>query len=121
MEKLTISNKFDAVINLLNGEESVLSVEDAVEFLEDRKAKSKRKAGTRKPTATQKENEVYKDLIVEKLSNSELPMTVTDIIKSVDELNGFNTQKISALTRQLVLAGKIKKEKDGKKTVFSIA
>jgi len=120
MQKLTIANKFDEVVNFITGNGQVsMSQDEIVEFLLDRRAKSIKKAGTRKPTATQKENEVLKDVILEKMPSE--PSTITDLIHSIEELNGFNTQKVSALVRQLVLAGKVKKEKEGKKTLFSLA
>lgn len=120
MQKLTIANKFDEVVNFITGDGQVsMSQDEIIDFLLDRKAKSIKKGGTRKPTATQKENEVLKDVILEKMPSE--PSTVTDLIHSIEELNGFNTQKVSALVRQLVLAGKVKKEKEGKKTLFSLA
>ena len=119
MTKMTIATKFDAVVNLLNGEASALSVEEAVEFLNDRKEKAVKKAGTRKPTAQQKENEGYKATILDILSTE--GKTVTEIMASDDTLGGLSNQRVSALLRQLILTGEVVKTKEGKKSLFAIA
>lgn len=119
MEKMTIANKFDEVIALLNGEESALSVEDAVDFINDRKEKAQKKAGNRKPTATQKENEVLKDAILDVLTDKGI--TISDMLKTIPKLEGYSNQKVSALMRQLVLSGKVVRVKEGKTTLFALA
>ena len=119
MQKMNIATKFDEVVKILNGENSALTVEDAIEFLNDRKAKAQKKAGTRKPTATQKENEGIKDVILATLSTE--GKTVSEVMASDESLAGLSNQKVSALLRQLVLAEKVVKTKDGKKTLFAIA
>ena len=119
MQKMTIATKFDEVAKMIRGEESALSVEDALAFLDDRKAKAAAKAGSRKPTATQKENEGIKAVILDALTTEGI--TVTNLINSVPELAGFTNQRVSALLRQLVLDGKVVKTKEGKTTLFAIA
>lgn len=81
--------------------------------------------GEKKLTDTQKENERYKELIVEFLAG--LPedhagMTCSEIIKSIPELNGFGTQKVSPLLKQLKDASRVVSAK-GKKgaTLFKLA
>ena len=119
MTKMTIANKYDAVIALLNGEDSDLSRDDAIDFLTDRKDKAQKKAGSRKPTAQQKENEGIKAVILNALTTEGI--TVTNLINSVPELAGFTNQRVSALLRQLVLDEKVVKTKEGKTTLFAIA
>ena len=119
MTKMTIATKYDAVIALLNGEDSDLSRDDAIDFLVDRKEKAQKKAGSRKPTAQQKENEGIKAVILDALATE--GVTVTNLINSVPELAGFTNQRVSALLRQLVLDGKVVKTKEGKTTLFAIA
>ena len=97
--KIKVADKFDGVIALLNGEPTEFTVEQAVEFLLDRKAKHTAKAnGERKPTKTQVENEGIKERILDALRNSDLPMNVADIMESV----GLDSnQKTTALLTQL--------------------
>ena len=71
-------------------------------------------------TKTQKENEGVMDLILVALDEIGSPVTVTDLIKAGEGLDGYTNQKISALLRKLVEAGKVSKSIEGKKAVFSI-
>lgn len=119
MQKMTIATKFDEVVKMIQGEESVLSVEDAIDFLNDRKEKAAAKGGNRKPSARQKENEGVKAEILDSLTNE--GVTVTALIANTPALDGFTNQRVSALLRQLVLDGKVVKTKEGKTTLFAIA
>ena len=121
MTKVTIADKFDALADYIqNGEHSIFPTpEDAIEIINDRKEKAMKKAGNRKPTTQQKENEMIKESILDVLSNEGI--TVTQIISASDDLSGLTNQRISALLRQLVLAGKVVMTKEGKKSLFTIA
>lgn len=119
MTKMTIATKYDATIALLQGEASDLTVDEAIDFLNDRKEKATKKSGNRKPTAQQKENEGVKESILDVLTSE--GKTVSEIIAMSDDLSGLTNQRVSALLRQLVLAGKIVKTKEGKKSLFAIA
>ena len=119
MQKMTNAIKFDEVIKALKGEKSVMSVDEMVEFLEGRKAQATKKSDNRKPTAQQKENEGFKKNILDTLTTE--GKTVSEIIASNDDLAGLTNQRVSALLRQLVLAGKVVKTKDGKKSLFAVA
>lgn len=119
MTKLTIADKFDEVVKALNGAETVLSHEELVDFINDRKDKATKKSANRKLTAQQKENEELKNAIVDGLSTD--GATVTDLMKSIPALEGLSNQRVSALLRQLVIDGKAVKTKEGKKSLFAIA
>lgn len=121
MTKVTIADKFDALADYIqNGENSIFPTpEDAIEFINDRKEKAMKKAGNRKPTAQQKENEGFKESILDVLTSE--GKTVSEIIAMSDDLSGLTNQRVSALLRQLVLAGKVVKTKEGKKSLFAIA
>lgn len=121
MTKVTIADKFDALADYIqNGENSIFPTpEDAIEFINDRKEKAMKKAGNRKPTAQQKENEGFKESILDVLTSE--GKTVSEIIAMSDDLSGLTNQRVSALLRQLVLAGKAVKTKEGKKSLFAIA
>ena len=121
MTKVTIADKFDALADYIqNGENSIFPTpEDAIEFINDRKEKAMKKAVNRKPTAQQKENEGFKESILDVLTSE--GKTVSEIIAMSDDLSGLTNQRVSALLRQLVLAGKVVKTKEGKKSLFAIA
>ena len=79
--------------------------EEQVEFLEKRIEITKKKNASgsgenAKPTKTQLENEGIKETIVAVLTN--VPITITDLVKSSADLNGYSNQKISALLTQLL-------------------
>lgn len=113
MQRVTIADKFDEVVKALQGEATTMSTEDMVAFIEDRKAKATAKSGNRKPTATQKANEAIKENILATLGTE--GKTASEVM--IEQGLGSN-QKASALLRQLVLDGKVRKEKDGESTKF---
>ena len=79
-----------------------------------------KRSGAKKPTKTQAENETLKAHIVEIISTSEKPMTVTEIITT--GALGITNQKATAMVTALVNEGKLflcTVEK--RKTVFSLA
>ena len=120
MQKMTIANKFDEVVNFITGEGVCsMSQDEIVDFLLDRKAKSVKKVGSRKPTAKQKENEVVKAAILEGMTAE--GATVTDLMARIPALEGLSNQKVSALLRQLVISGDVVKTIDGKKSLFALA
>lgn len=105
--KIKVADKFDGVVALLMGEPTEFSVEQAVEFIKERKAQHEKKnagGGERKPTKTQVENEGVKSNIVSTLAVIGVPASITDIQKSSAELGAFSNQKLSALLTQLVKA-----------------
>lgn len=81
--------------------------------------------GEKKLTDVQKQNEEYKELIIQYLATlpTDFPgKTCSEIINDVPEFTGFKTQKISPLLSQLCTAGRVDKDK-GKKgaTIFRLA
>ena len=111
MTKLTIASKFDAVIALLDGQASDLSVDDAKAFLAERKAQAQKKASSKKATDRQVENESLKSAILDALDGVEDGMTVTEIM-GAESVASFPTD--APLTNQRVTAVlRLMKEKDG--------
>ena len=72
-------------------------------------------------TATQKENEITKDLIVEKLTQLGKAVTISELQETDEALKSLSNQKISALLKQLKDTNMIVKTMDKKKAYFSIA
>ena len=80
---------------------------------------AKKSSGERKPTATQKENVGFKDAILAGLGDGDY--TVTDIMKSVDEVANLSNQRVSALVRQMVAEVLVGREEVKRKADFSKA
>ena len=77
----------------------------------------KKNAGSRKPTKTQIENEGYKALMLEVMSDQ--PMTVTDVMKAVPEFAEFSNQKVAALMKGLFNEGKVTKTTEKGRSYFA--
>jgi len=92
---------------------------DLVDFCE----KEIEKLTNRKTSQTknQKENEGIKETILEVLAGLNEPITVTDFLKVDGRVAEYSNQKVSALMKQLVDAGKVEKVVDKKKSYFKIA
>lgn len=94
---------------------------EVAEKLEALKAQlAKKSAGERKPTATQKENVGFKEAIVRGM-DADKSYTITDIMKSVDEVGALSNQRVSALVRQLVADGILVREEIKRKAYFKVA
>lgn len=92
---------------------------DLVDFCE----KEIEKLTNRKTSQTknQKENEGIKEIILEVLAGLNEPITVTDFLKVDERVAEYSNQKVSALMKQLVDAGKVEKVVDKKRSYFKIA
>lgn len=123
VKRITKAQKFEDLISLLSGENAkFIDTDGAIEFIRNEMALlAKKNTSDRKPTATQEANVKYRNLIIEFLSMQDSGKTCTEIAKGVDELSEFNNQKIAALMRQLVEAGKVTKATVKGKSIFSVA
>lgn len=81
---------------------------------------AKKNSGEKKPTATQKENEVTKDVILGVLADGSAK-TIGEICKADETLKEMSSQKVSALVRQLVLDNKVVRNEIKRKAYFSLA
>ena len=72
-------------------------------------------------TKNQKDNEVIKEVMLEILAGLDEAVTVTDFIKADERMAEYSNQKVSALMKQLVDAGKITKATEKKKSYFKLA
>lgn len=82
----------------------------------------RKSSAPKKPTAVQVTNENLKAVIVDFLTvNAENGYTVTDLIKSVEELADLSNQKVSALLRLLKEDGKVVSYSEKRKTYFKVA
>ena len=93
--------------------EMVAFIDHEIELLD-------KKASNKKATKTQEANIGIKATILTVLEGAE-PMTVTEMQGASAELGELSNQKVSALVRQLVEAGKVVKTIDKKVSRFSLA
>lgn len=108
------------VIEKMLSEEFIQSNEMYRTFLEHEKELLAKRAGAKKPTKTQAENETLKAHIVEIVATSEKPMTVTEIIAT--GALGITNQKATAMVTALVNEGKlVRGTGEKRRTVFSLA
>ena len=108
------------VINQLLAEEVIQANSLYAEFLAHELELLEKKAGSKKATKTQKENEILKEVVVGALAELGKPSTVTEIQKANEELGALSNQKISALLKQLAEEGLVQKGTENKKSVFSV-
>ena len=123
MKKLTKKVALSvAIANLTNtpvecefsNEEIVAKLNEMIDSLD------KKVGGEKKPTEQQVANMGYKIDILDYLDGNE-PKTATDILKGVKTFVNSNmtNQRVSALLRQLIIDGKVKKEIVKGKAMFS--
>ena len=106
---MTYVEALETVIPMVEGE--------VAEKLTALKAQMAKKKGSSKPTKTQLENEKVKDEILETLIDGR--MTCGEVVKALED--EYTSQKISALLRQLVGAGKVNKVTEKKVSYFELA
>lgn len=113
-KKLTIAEKYTLV---LEKADSVLP-DDLKDFLRERKEMALAKNANHKPTKVQEANEVIKNDLIKAMEDGKT-YTVTDLIKSVAVCAEMTNQKLSALLRQLVADGKVKRVEVKGRAYFS--
>ena len=114
MEKMTKKDYFNELKGLVVGNEREVEL---TEFLDRQIELLSRKTSVK--TKTQKENEVLVEKVYEALATVENPVTVTEL-QAVEGMGDFSNQKLSALLKKLVDAGRITKTTDKKKSYFSV-
>lgn len=114
--KKTRKELFTEIMNL----DAVQENQEYIDFLNKEIEKCNRKSTSKKPTATQLENESLKNAILVFLSGeANNRFTVTELTQQVDALEGRTTQKVSALMRQLLLEGLVVRTTEKNKTYFN--
>lgn len=102
---------------------ATLNASDAevVDFCNKEIERLEKRSSSKTPTKTQKENEGVMDSIAEALTAFSEGVTVTDLIASSEALTGLTNQKVSALLRKMIEAGRVTKSMKGKKAFFALA
>lgn len=115
--KMTIAQKYDALIEICSEMEINLDGFDVIEFLEDRKAKSvKTGAKAEKP-----ENAEIRSAIIEVLGEGR--MRLSEITDKVNEVLGaeYTPNKVSAQVTKLKIDGTVVREVEKKVAYFKVA
>ena len=115
MTKITKAQMFGMIKNV----EGVKENADMVAFIDHELELIAKKSANKKPTKTQEENENIKVDILDNLSEN--GVTVSELQTKSTLLGSLSNQRVSALLRQLIDAGKVVKTVDKKKAYFSLA
>ena len=116
-KKMTKMEKFTMLADLPAVKENPVLSEFVAHEME---LLAKKNVGEKKPTAQQTANAGIQTAILEGLEAGE-KYTITDIIKTIPECADLTNQRVSALVRQLVDAGKVIRTEDKRKAYFSLA
>jgi hypothetical protein len=116
-KKMTKMEKFAVLAKLPAVQESPMLSEFVAHEME---LLSKKNSADKKPTAQQTANAGIQTAILENMEVNRL-YTITELIKSVPECADLTNQRVSALVRQLVDAGKVIRTEDKRKAYFSLA
>ena len=110
-KKLTKREKFEMLMNIAEVKANPV----LVEFVERELELLEKKSADKKPTAQQTANNGIKETILEVLTDNGGMMTITDIQKANAELGEMSNQRVSALIRQMILAGEVERVEDKRK------
>ena len=113
--KVTKREMFEAI----KAVEAVANDEAMVAFIDHEIELLDKKSANKKPSKTQEANEAIKAVVLDTLGTE--PITVSELLKANEAFADMSNQKMSALLRQLVEAGKVVKSTDKKKSLFAIA
>ena len=127
--KMTKADRFTALAKFLSDNPDMkfptpkgeITAKDMGEFVaHELELLSKKNSADKKPTAQQTANEAIKTAIVNGMEVNRL-YTITELIKEIPECADMTNQRVSALVRQLVDAGLVKRTEDKRKAYFSLA
>lgn len=120
-KKLTKRDRYAQLLTL----NEVKANPDLVAFIEHEVELLTRKNtanGEKALTPNQIQNENFKVIIAKHMASApDRLFTVTELNKEVDVLNDLSNQRISAILRQMVDAGKVEKVVDKRKSYFRMA
>ena len=113
MKKMTKIEMFTQIMKGLTNADEIAFIQHEIELLENKKA------GVRKPTSNQLENENFKVAIVDFLKGVE-NATISDMMEKIPCLKEVSNQRISAILKQLVDGGVVVKAYEKRKAYFSV-
>ena len=102
------------------GTEDTFSAEEAKAKLYKMIEQLDKKASTeKKPTKTQLEADALANALYDEMLAEGGKLTVSEMLAKFDCVKGMSNQKVSALVRKLKDAGKVTKDVEGRKSLFS--
>jgi len=113
MNKMTYVKALEVAMNAVADNKEVYEKLEAL-----KESISKKNSAERKPTATQKANESYKEAILAFMEVGK-KYTISELMKSVVEIADLSNQRVSALVRQLKEAGLVERTEEKRKAYFS--
>ena len=124
MTKLTKKVALEYAMSVLNGEEvkeSAFTAAEVITKLAEMVTQLDKKSSSEKPmTENQKQNVSFKEDILATLADGKA-RTATELLHDVPSFSDAMTnQRVSALLRQLIIDGKVKKEMVKGKAMFSL-
>lgn len=123
---LTNRKALEYAICLINNDDSMCAMYDPDEVIAKLEAMITaldKKAQNRKPTAQQEQNEKFKEMIINFLTECGECKTVTEIQLAIPDLNPaqVTNQRAGAIIRELVKAGTLVRTVEKRKAYFGIA
>ena len=100
---------------VIDNAEMVAFIDHEIELL------NRKSTSPKKPTKTQMENDAFKAVIVDYLTEVDAPKTIKELQTEVAELNGLTNQRITHMLTDLVKGGTLIKEYVKKTPYYSIA
>lgn len=100
---------------VIDNAEMVAFIDHEIELL------NRKSTSPKKPTKTQVENDTFKAVIVDYLTEVDASKTIKELQTEVAELNGLTNQRITHMLTDLVKAGTLTKEYVKKTPYYSIA
>lgn len=119
-KKMTKKETINLLIDVLMGNQEVEDMQIFIDFLTRERELLEKKSSKSTPTKTQLENENIKNVIVEVLTESDRPLTITEIQKANAGLEVLSNQKISSLLTQLKEENRVVRTEEKKKAYFSV-
>lgn len=119
-KKTTMKEYYTDIINVLNGGEPTIPLEDSVQFLESRISQIDKKSANKKPTKKNEENEVLKSTIVTILTELGNPVTASEILTDNRIPDGTSLPKVTSMLTALVKEQVVTRVVDKRKAYFSI-
>ena len=94
--------------------------EDLIAFIDHELELLAKKASASGESKTQKENLVIMDRLYDELANINRAVTISEFQANSEYASTLSNQKISALFKKMIEAGKVAKTTEKKKSYFSI-
>lgn len=115
--KVTKKDRFNELLAI----EAVAQNEDLVSFINHEIELLTRKNAKSGESKTQKENAEIKEVLIAELATMEKAVTISEFQASNETAKGYSNQKIAALFKQLVEAGRVERIEEKGKALFRVA